>query len=229
VGPQAIEEYLKRMRERYETASRAAKGRLLDEGCEVTRYHRKAVIRLLRRSAPPRRRRRGGPPVQDGPEVVAVLRAIWTAAGYPWSVRLKARLPLWLPWARRRLRLPETLEAQVRRISPRQIDRCLHADKRTLRRRQYGRTKPGTLLKHQIPLRTDRWDVQEPGFTEIDLVAHSGNRADGEFLHSLNVTDIHTTWVETRAVLGKGQLRVQAAPRRDPAGVAVPAAGDRFG
>ena len=109
------------------------------------------------------------------------------------------------------MRLTDALEAQVRRISPRQIDRCLRADKRTLRRRQYGRTKPGTLLKHQIPLRTDRWDVQEPGFTEIDLVAHSGDRADGEFLHSLNVTDIHTTWVETRAVLGKGQLRVRAA------------------
>ena len=211
VGPHAIEEYLGRMRERYERAARGAKGPLLDAVCEVTRYHRKAVIRLLRRPARLRRRRRGGPPVQYGPEVVAVLRAIWTAAGYPWSVRLKALLPLWLPWARRHVRLTDTLEAQVRRISPRQIDRCLRADKRTLRRRQYGRTKPGTLLKHQIPLRTDRWDVQEPGFTEIDLVAHSGDRADGEFLHSLNVTDIHTTWVETRAVLGKGQLRVQAA------------------
>jgi hypothetical protein len=199
------------MRERYELADRAAKGPLLDEVCEMTGYHRKAVIRLLRRPVGPRRRRRGGPRVQYGPEVVAVLRAIWTAAGYPWSVRLKALLPLWLPWARRRLRLADALEAQVRRISPRQIDRCLHADKRILRRRQYGRTKPGTLLKHQIPLRTDRWDVHEPGFTEIDLVAHSGDRADGEFLHSLNVTDIHTTWVETRAVLGKGQLRVQAA------------------
>ena len=211
VGPDAIREYVGRMRERYDHAARAAKGPLLDEVCEVTGYHRKAAIRLLRHPAGMRRRRRGGPRVQYGPEVVAVLRAIWTAAGYPWSVRLKALLPLWLPWARRRMRLTDALEVQVRRISPRQIDRCLRADKRTLRRRQYGRTKPGTLLKHQIPLKTDRWDVQEPGFTEIDLVAHSGDRADGEFLHSLNVTDIHTTWVETRAVLGKGQLRVQAA------------------
>jgi hypothetical protein len=199
------------MRERYEEADRAAKGPLLDEVCKMTGYHRKAVIRLLGRPASPQRRRRGGPPVQYGPEVVAVLRAIWAAAGYPWSVRLKALLPLWLPWARRRVRLTDAVEAQVRRISPRHIDRCLRADKRTLRRRQYGRTKPGTLLKHQIPLKTDRWDVHEPGFTEIDLVAHAGDRADGEFLHSLNVTDIHTTWVETRAVLGKGQLRVQAA------------------
>jgi hypothetical protein len=199
------------MRERYERAERTAKGRLLDEVCEVTGYHRKAVIRLLRRPETRRRRRRGGRPVRYGPEVVAALRAIWTAAGYPWSVRLKALLPLWLPWARRRLRLTAALEERVRTMSPRQMDRCLQGDKRTLRRRQYGRTKPGTLLKQQIPLKTDRWAVTEPGFTEIDLVAHSGDRADGEFLHSLNVTDIHTTWVETRAVLGKGQLRVQAA------------------
>jgi len=211
VGPQAIREYLGRMRERYERAERTAKGRLLDEVCEVTGYHRKAVIRLLRRPETGRRRRRGGRPVRYGPEVVAALRAIWTAAGYPWSVRLKALLPLWLPWARRRLRLTDGLEQRVRTMSPRQMDRCLQGEKRTLRRRQYGRTKPGTLLKQQIPLRTDRWAVTEPGFTEIDLVAHSGDRADGEFLHSLNVTDIHTTWVETRAVLGKGQLRVQAA------------------
>jgi hypothetical protein len=60
-------------------------------------------------------------------------------------------------------------------------------------------------------LQTERWNVTTPGFTEIDLVSHSGDCADGEFLHSLNVTDIHTTWVETQAVLGKGQERVRQA------------------
>src|SRR4029450_12160150 len=153
VGPHAIEEYLRRMRDRYETVPRAAKGRLLDEVCEVTRYHRKAVIRLLQRPARARRRRRGGAPVQDGPHVVAVLRAIWTPAGYPWSVRLKALLPLWLPWARRHVRLTDVLEAQVRRISPRQIDRCLQGGKSTRGRRQYGGTKPGTWLKPRIARR----------------------------------------------------------------------------
>jgi len=64
-------------------------------------------------------------------------------------------------------------------------------------------------LKHHIPIKTDHWDVTEPGFTEIDLVSHSGDRADGDFLHSLDLTDIHTTWVETCAVLGKSQIRVQ--------------------
>ena len=97
------------------------------------------------------------------------------------------------------------------RISPRQIDRRLAATKRQLTTRRYGRTKPGTLLKHHIPLKTDHWDVTAPGFTELDLVAHAGHRADGEFAHSLNVTDIHTTWVETRAVLGRSEARVQTA------------------
>jgi hypothetical protein len=143
--------------------------------------------------------------------VVGTLRRIWEAAGSPWSVRLKAVLPIWLPWAIRRWPIADDVAARLRRMSPRQMDRALRPFKTELRKRQYGRTKPGTLLKHQIPLKTDRWDVQVPGFTEIDLVAHSGDRADGEFLHSLNLTDIHTTWVETRAVMGKSQLVVQEA------------------
>ena len=211
VGPQATREYLARMRERYERAGRDAKGGLLDEVCAVTGFHRKAVIRLLRRAAAEGTRRRRGRRVEYGPAVLAALRAIWTAAGYPWSVRLKALLPAWVPWARRRLRLTPATEGALLRISARQIDRRLRPHKQELRTRMYGRTKPGTLLKHHIPVQTERWNVTEPGFTEIDLVSHSGDSAEGEFLHSLNVTDIHTTWVETQAVLGKSQERVRQA------------------
>jgi hypothetical protein len=211
VGPQATREYLAQMRERYAQARPGARGRLLDEVCAVTGYHRKAVIRVLRRPVGPRRRSPPGRRIVYGPEVVVALRAIWTAAGYPWSVRLKALLPAWVPWARRRLRLTAATERALLTISARQIDRRLQPDKRALRTRMYGRTKPGTLLKHQIPVQTERWQVHEPGFTEIDLVSHSGACAEGEFLHSLNVTDIHTTWVETRAVWGKGQERVRQA------------------
>jgi hypothetical protein len=91
------------------------------------------------------------------------------------------------------------------------MDRRLAPYRQQVRKGLYGRTKPGTLLKHHIPLRTDRWDVTVPGFTEVDLVAHSGESGEGEFVHSLNQTDIHTTWVETRAVLGRGQTAVQQA------------------
>ena len=148
-------------------------------------------------------------PAIEVPDGNGGWEAIWTAAGYPWSRRLKALLPTWLPWARRRLALSPATEKKVRAISARQIDRVLAPDKRTIRRRMYGRTKPGRLLKHHIPIKTDRWDVTEPGFTEVDLVSHSGDRADGDFLHTLNLTDIHTTWVEHGAVMGKSQVRVQ--------------------
>ena len=85
-------------------------------------------------------------------------------------------LPVSLPWLRRRLEVSAELERQLRTISPRQIDRRLQPRKRILRRRLYGRTKPGTLLKHHIPIKTDHWNVTRPGFTEIDLVAVNRGR-----------------------------------------------------
>jgi hypothetical protein len=205
-------EYLRVIYPRYRQASREDKRRILDEFCQVTRYHRKSALRLLNgpppeRTPPPRRPR----PPHYGPKVLRVLRAVWEAAGYPWSLRLKALLPLWLPWAQHRFRLSPTLSQQLLALSPRQMDRSLQPYKRQLLRRLYGRTKPGTLLKHHIPLRTDRWDVTVPGWSETDLVSHTGNCGDGECLHSLNLTDILTTWVETRAVMGKSQVRVCAA------------------
>jgi hypothetical protein len=205
-------DYLRAIYGRYRAGTREEKGRILDEFCRITGYHRKYAVRRLNGpppgAEPPRRRRRG--PSYDA-AVIQALRAIWDAAGYPWSVRLKALLPLWLPWARRRFGLSAAVCQQLRRISPRQMDRRLASAKRQLKTRRYGRTKPGSLLKHQIPLKTDAWDVTVPGFTELDLVAHCGDRAEGEFAHSLNVTDIHTTWVDTRAVLGRGEVPVQQA------------------
>ena len=211
VSARAKGEYVEVIYQRYRHAGRPEKRRILDEFCQVAGYHRKHAIRLLNSPAPgaarPARRRAA----TYSPAVIAALRAVWEAAGYPWSLRLKALLPLWLPWARRRLRLRPAVERQLLAISPRQIDRRLAAHRRHLTKRLYGRTKPGTLLKHHIPLKTDRWDVASPGFTEIDLVAHCGSLGDGEFVHSLNLTDIHTTWVETAAVLGKSQAAVQVA------------------
>jgi hypothetical protein len=205
-------EYLRAIYDRYHRGSPEQKGAILDEFCRVCDYHRKYAIRLLNGPRPadrPRRRRARGPTY--GPAVIRAPVAIWEAAGYPWSVRLKALLPLWLPWLRQRMPLSPTTEHQLRAISARQIDRRLRRHKTQLKRRLYGRTKPGTLLKHQIPIKTDHWDVTRPGFTEIDLVSHSGDCASGEFAHSLNLTDIFTTWTVTRAVLGKGQTGIVAA------------------
>ena len=205
-------EYLRAIYARYRRSSAAKKRVILDEFCRVCGYHRKYAIRRLngpRPALPSGVRRSRGP--SYGPAVIQALTVVWEAAGYPWSVRLKALLPLWLPWLRQRRSLSRATERQLLAISPRQIDRRLKLRKSRLRRRLYGRTKPGTLLKHHIPIKTDHWDVTRPGFTEIDLVSHSGDCAEGEFAHSFNLTDIHTGWTETRAVLGKGQSGIVAA------------------
>jgi transposase InsO family protein len=206
-------EYLRAIYERYRKAGRKAKKVILSEFCANTGYHRKYAIRLLNGPRPEKRRRqrerRRG--LSYTPETLAVLTAVWEAAGYPWSVRLKGLLPLWLPWIRKHYRVRPEIEKQLLKISARQIDRRLKAQKTQRRRRIYGRTKPGYLLKHHIPVKTDRWDVATPGFTEVDLVSHSGNSASGEFAHTLNVTDIHSTWTESRAVLGRGEEAVQRA------------------
>jgi hypothetical protein len=149
--------------------------------------------------------------VTYGRAVDQALRVVWEAANYPWSVRLKALLPEWLPFLKKRLPISSRLEKQLLQISPRQMDRRLQPYRVQAKRRLYGRTKPGPLLKHQIPIRAERWETSEPGFTEIDLVSHSGDRADGEFIHSLTLTDIHTGWTETHAVMGRSQTFVVQA------------------
>ena len=136
-------------RRRYGSATRTEKTKRLDEFCELTHYHRKYAVKLLNQpadtpvEAEPRRRGK-----TYSPAALRLVEAVWRAAGCPWSVRLKARLPLWLPWARDHFKgFTPDLEREVLTISPRQIDRRLASKKRRLKRRLYGRTKPGTLLK----------------------------------------------------------------------------------
>jgi IS30 family transposase len=203
---------LKEYRKHYQKASREARSRMLDEFCAMTGYHRKYAVALLNRPpdevpVPPRRRGKS-----YSEKSMRIIEKIWEAAGYPWSARLVALLPQWLPWAAAHF---EEIDGHTRHeilsISARQIDRRLQKRKRAIKGRIYGRTKPGTLLKHHIPIKTEHWDVQEPGHLEIDLVSHSGPNASGEFIHSMNATDIHTGWCETRAIMGKGEAGVVVA------------------
>jgi hypothetical protein len=212
MGQNSKWEYFKAIYTRYRKASKELRSLILNEFCQVCGYNRKYAIRLLNAPAPqkPTARRKTRSPSYAA-KVISVLGVIWEAAGYPCSQRLKALLPLWLPWVQKRFWLSAKLQKQLLSISPSTIDRRLKAKRRLLKKRLYGRTKPGTLLKHHIPIKTDSWDVSTAGFTEIDLVSHSGNSEQGEFIHSLNVTDIHSTWVETRAVMGKGQAGVLEA------------------
>jgi hypothetical protein len=213
LGHEAKWQYFRVMYGRYRKAQPQERPRMLDEFCLTTGYNRKYAIRLLN-GPPPEpervRRSRGGKP-RYGKQVISILTAVWEAAGYPWSVRLKALLGNWMPWVRKRYRPSAEVEKQLLAMSARQMDRRLAGRKREQKRKSYGRTKPGALLKHHIPVKTDSWDVQGPGFAEIDLVSHSGNSADGEFAHSLNLTDIDTGWTESVALLGKSEVAVQQA------------------
>jgi len=206
VSNKARWEYFRAIYGRYQQGDRQARQAILNEFCLNTGYHRKYAIRLLNGASPgPRgkaRKVRHQRSLSYGPQTLGVLTAVWEAAGYPWSVRLKAMLPTWMPWIRQRFKMGRETERELPAINPQQMDRRLRDKKLQARRRLYGRTKPGLLLKHQIAVKTENWDVCSPGFTEIDLVAHSGNSGAGEFGHTLNVTDIHSTWTESRAVLG---------------------------
>jgi hypothetical protein len=112
---------------------------------------------------------------------------------------------------KRRAAVTPTVDAQFRRISARQIDRRFQERKRRIKRRLYGTTRPGSLLKHQIPIKTEHWEVTTPGYLEIDLVSHAGASAAGEFLQTLDSVAIQTTWVERQAVMGKSRHGVVQA------------------
>jgi hypothetical protein len=207
--------YMDAISERYHKAPQPSKTRILNELCEVCGYNRKYAIWKINqwRASPgvnkPRQRRQRQKIY--GAEVMKIVERVWEQAGYPWSVRLKAILRLWLPWIRERFGLTGAQATKLLAVSPSTIDRSLRAKKRRLRRRIYGRTKPGTLLRHQIEVRCEHWDVKVPGYLELDLVSHSGECAEGEFISTLNLTDIASTWDESRAVCGKGEQGILQA------------------
>ena len=206
---QARREYVAEMRRRYAAAPREQRSLLLDEVIAMTGYHRKYAIALLRgpaRSVRKRRRRR-----VYGPDVAAALIEVWKASDYPWSVRLKAALPLWLPYLVARRELDVSTQIALLRMSARTIDRLLQAKRGEIRRRLYGHTRRAHLLKHDVPIRSVRWDVAEPGWAELDTVSHCGANGGGEFINSVNLTDIASTWTETRAICGKGERATVAA------------------
>lgn len=205
-------EYLKKIYQRYHKSDKQEKNQILNEFCKVCKYNRKYAIWLLNeppkddRDIPARKRN-----YTYGHQVISILEAIWESAGYPWSNRLKSALPLWIPWARQRFQITPEIEQQLLSISASTIDRRLKNKKHLIKKRIYNSTRPGSLLKHQIPVRTDNWDIKKPGFLEIDLVAHCGNSASGDYICTLDCVDIHTAWIERRAVLGRGQYETLQA------------------
>jgi len=207
-------EYADAVRERYLASSKKGKTRILDEFTAATGLHRKAAIRLLNRRSEPGKQRRRGRPRFYGLEAVAALRALWEAADHLCSKRLQPFVPELLEVLKRKgeISVAEQTEAELCRMSASTIDRLLRRWRLQGRRRGLSTTKPGTLLKDAIPIRTfSQWDEKRPGFLEVDLVAHCGDDAGGFYLTTLSAVDVLTGWYEPMVVWGKGQERVGGA------------------
>ena len=207
---QAKREYLAAILGRYRRAGRKFKQRILDEFCSNCGYHRKHAIRLLRRRGETRGDRRGAK-VQYGPEVVEVLKDLWLASDRLCTKLLKAAIPIWLPFYRQKHEVPKDVCDRLAKVSPATMDRLLKPARKRYGARGRCGTRPGTLFRHQIPVKTDMADVNKPGFVEADTVAHCGNSLDGDFIWSLTLTDIYSGWTENRAVWNKGYSGVKQA------------------
>ncbi len=205
-------DYLEAIKSRYNRASKEAKSRILDEFCETCGYNRKYAIRLLRK---PRKKPSGNNSCRPGPKAVyqdakliEALKRIWFATDQMCSKKLKAAIPLWLPFYGIEFEpLEQASQEKLLQASPATIDRLLKPY-RALYRKGRCTTRPGTLLKNQIPVSTHHWDVTRPGYFEADTVAHCGSSMAGDFVHSLTFTDILSGWTENRAVWGRGSQGV---------------------
>jgi len=213
--PKPNQAYLDQLRKRYAKASKKERTIILDEFVATTGYHRKHGIALLRghrdwrRSATPyhRLRRR----IYGDEEKRAVLH-LGDMFDQIDSKRLRAAMDAELDTLRQQGHLPFSAVCyqHLQTISASSMERLRRQQRKRVRPR--GGTKPGTLLKRQIPVRTfAQWDDKRPGFEELDLVQHDGGNPNGFFACTLNITDVATGWTEMRAVQNKAQGRVFAA------------------
>lgn len=200
--------------ERYLDGGKKEKGEILDEICALTGYDRCYASQLLKHQKSAVRKRgraRSKRERKYDEKVVSALKQIWVIMDCVCGKRLA-------PGLREIIRVLEkhgelTLKAETRKkvesISAATIDRLLREEKKAMQLGSRSRTKPGTLLKSQIPIRTfSEWDDARPGFVEIDLVGHDGGDGSGDFAQTLDVTDVSTAWTETQAVRNKAQVHV---------------------
>jgi hypothetical protein len=209
---------LAKLRRHYRRANAAYKTRLIDEAVALLGYHRKSAIRALRAkpAEPARVPRRTGRPVRfAAADLLPALRRIWLAAHQPCGRRLAALLPHWLPfYADHHGALAPSVEVALRQASASTLDRLLTPLRLQHQAIHRGGTRPGTLLRRQIPVSGCVWDESRAGFLEIDTVALCGGSLEGDFIWILDATDLLTAWTEVRSVWNKGAESTLAQLRR---------------
>ena len=216
----ARKEVLAKMRRRYRTAGNEYKTKLLDQAQDLFGYHRKAAIRALRAPevmAMPRIKT--GRPVEYEPKTMLPwLRPIWEATDYACGVRLAAMMPEWVPaYEAHEKRMPGDVRERLLVASGRTLDRLLAPWKGQGGGRSL--TRPGTILRQQIPIRGSLFEENKAGWLEVDTVALCGGSVAGEFVWMVDGVDYATTWVEVRPMWGRGQAGTLTALKDIEAGL----------
>ena len=199
----------KQMATRYSRVSKSEKGRILDQLCALTGWTRRHARRALQEAAAAKARPAPAPrPRIYGNEVLEPLAMIWATLGGPAGKRLAPFMEEIVEVLERtgELALGDEVRQKLLRVSAATIDRLLAPERRRLRIKGRSGTKPGSLLRRQIPIRTfAEWSEDRPGFCEVDLVAHDGGDPSGEFAQTLTLTCVHSGWTEVRALPNKAQ------------------------
>lgn len=205
--------------QRYKKASKRERGRMLDEFCALTGYNRSYAAGVLRKGPSPKKARKtpirparaarqGRKPVYTA-EVRKALVKVWAVLDCPCGKRLAAAMPETVAVLEKfgEMRLGGGVREKLLAVSASTADRLLASEKKKLALKSRSKTRPGSLLKHQIPVRTfSEWDDARVGFLEIDLVGHDGGNTGGDYCQSLDATDVKSGWTELRALRNKARV-----------------------
>lgn len=214
------EELIKRQHPKYLKASKKEKTQLINTVCETTGLSRDRASRLLRNGISKKvsnAKGKRGPKKKYGSDVSDILTKIWyymdNACGKRMASGMRAMLEALIRFDE--ITVSDEVKDKLLEMSPATIDRLLMKEKQKFILKGKSTTKPGTLLKRDIPIRTGtEWDENTPGYVEIDLVAHCGTTTAGEYVNTLDVTDIYTGWTETEAIINKAQVHTFEALKR---------------
>lgn len=207
-------ELVKKAKERYLKADKKDKGAILDELEANTNLHRKYLVNRLATKTdldykePINRKRHE---TYDA-NVIHYLKKIWAIFDYPCGQRLQPMMSEYISVLEKfkELIIPDGVKEKLLKIKSATIDRRLKKFRVLRHKKVLSTTKPGSMLKNNIPIKTSSWDEKRLGFGELDTVAHGGGSASGEFVSSLTYTDILSQWTESVATMGKAESRIKA-------------------
>ena len=231
---------------RYRKADKKGKTKILDEFVKTTGYHRKYAValfsrftdealfnvagRIVRVKAETKKKRKpgGGRKKVYGKTLVLALKAIWAFFDFMCGKRLAPFLREQMPFLKpyREFGITKEVQNLLLAISPATIDRLLKPERKKWELKGRSATKPGGLLKHQIPIRVFYdFNEQKPGFFELDTVVHDGGNARGEYCCTLSATDVASGWIELRALRNRAHSKVLEEVSNFPALLPFPLLG----